>query len=504
MKYILLLAFLVCVVSSKIVGRPPGGGPNSCSGQYTIGALRDVAICEFRPGNKRGGGPMVKPGNDLVWNGTHFVAEDYKITLCHNPNGPSPQTITISAHALAAHLAHGDTEGVCPDCFCSLDELDDTDMIDMATTFDHLGFNLTGTEKWKPHDAMRLGGSDASLLPNGNTLEVVGTTNLGDPDSNTATGLNAVTIGNRNTASNNNAAAVGGTRVRATAPQSFGGGGFNNQATGLNSAVVGGANGQATNQQTFVGGGFICKATGALSGTLAGGDLTASGDFAANVGGQRTTSSGNRALCGGGRVNQASGRDSTALGGFCNNATIIHSSVFGTNTGAGTTIASMAIGHCNEDTGALFMIGNGVVTDPNLDLNTGCGCNSTSNAMEVSEAGDLTIAGDLDVKGSCGKCGGAPAVRITVVALTTAAPVPVPSGSPSIALVTCPAGTRVGTWECTVAATGPPTTVLESAGYRTPPTVLTPIVECRWRNVGLAPSTFQGRVTAYCEPGPLP
>ncbi len=483
----------------------PGGKGKTCSGQYTIGALRDVAICEFQPGNsKRGPGPLIKAGDGLVYNGTHFVGEGHKVTICHIRNGLSPITITVSPKAVQAHLAHGDTEGPCPDCFCSLDEIDGVGMVNMSETFDILVHNLTGSGEYKPHDVLRLQGTDASLLPNDNTLEVVGTANFGDPDSNTATGLNAFTVGNRNTASNNNAAAVGGTRVRATAPQSFGGGGFNNQATGLNSAVVGGANGQATNQQTFVGGGFICKATGALSGTLAGGDLTASGDFAANVGGQRTTASGNRALCGGGRVNLASGKDSTALGGFCNNVTVIHGSVFGTNTETGTTIASMAIGHCNNDTGALFMIGNGVVTDPNLDLNTGCGCNSTSNAMEVSEAGDLTIAGDLDVKGSCGKCGAVPAVRITVVALTTAAPVPVPSGSPSIALVTCPAGTRVGTWECTVAATGPPTTVLESAGYRTPPTVLTPIVECRWRNVGLVPSTFQGRVTAYCEPGPLP
>jgi hypothetical protein len=41
--------------------------------------------------------------------------EDQRVTICHMPPGNSgnPRTITISANALAAHLAHGDTIGPC-------------------------------------------------------------------------------------------------------------------------------------------------------------------------------------------------------------------------------------------------------------------------------------------------------------------------------------------------------------------------------------------------------
>lgn len=42
--------------------------------------------------------------------------DEKKITICHIPPGnhQNPQTITIPVSALAAHLAHGDTEGECP------------------------------------------------------------------------------------------------------------------------------------------------------------------------------------------------------------------------------------------------------------------------------------------------------------------------------------------------------------------------------------------------------
>ncbi|MBI4093899.1 peptidoglycan-binding protein [Candidatus Kaiserbacteria bacterium] len=36
------------------------------------------------------------------------------VTICHKPAGASPQTIVIAVPALGAHLAHGDTAGVCP------------------------------------------------------------------------------------------------------------------------------------------------------------------------------------------------------------------------------------------------------------------------------------------------------------------------------------------------------------------------------------------------------
>lgn len=36
------------------------------------------------------------------------------VTLCHKPAGTSPQTLVIAVPALGAHLAHGDSVGVCP------------------------------------------------------------------------------------------------------------------------------------------------------------------------------------------------------------------------------------------------------------------------------------------------------------------------------------------------------------------------------------------------------
>ena len=36
------------------------------------------------------------------------------VAICHKPSGTSPQTLVIAVPALGAHLAHGDTVGVCP------------------------------------------------------------------------------------------------------------------------------------------------------------------------------------------------------------------------------------------------------------------------------------------------------------------------------------------------------------------------------------------------------
>jgi len=53
--------------------------------------------------------------------GTIFASTDVfaasKVTICHIPPGnpDNPQTIKIKNNALPAHLAHGDTEGACPD-----------------------------------------------------------------------------------------------------------------------------------------------------------------------------------------------------------------------------------------------------------------------------------------------------------------------------------------------------------------------------------------------------
>jgi len=115
---------------------------NQTTTSLSIGDLVDVDLTE--PGNRRkraAGG--IKPGDDLVSDGNGmFILESHKITICHNPEGPSPQTLVISAQALQAHLDHGDIEGVCPDCFCDVAELEDT-CIENPQAGEHLIFNGT-------------------------------------------------------------------------------------------------------------------------------------------------------------------------------------------------------------------------------------------------------------------------------------------------------------------------------------------------------------------------
>ena len=97
----------------------------------SLGDLVDVNLAET--GNRRKRSDHLAAGESLVSNGNGmFVLESHKITICHNPEGPSPQTIVISAQALQSHLAHGDIEGVCPDCFCSLDELEDVSIVNAS------------------------------------------------------------------------------------------------------------------------------------------------------------------------------------------------------------------------------------------------------------------------------------------------------------------------------------------------------------------------------------
>ena len=59
------------------------------------------------------------------------VDDGPKVTICHIPPGnpANAHSITISINALAAHLAHGDSEGACetectlqtdPECYCNL------------------------------------------------------------------------------------------------------------------------------------------------------------------------------------------------------------------------------------------------------------------------------------------------------------------------------------------------------------------------------------------------
>ena len=107
----------------------PCDGCNSTTTSLSLGDLVDVDLTE--PENsRRKRSNHLGAGDSLVSNGHGmFVLESHKVTICHNPEGPSPQTIVVSAQSLQNHLDHGDTEGVCPDCFCSLDELEDVSIV---------------------------------------------------------------------------------------------------------------------------------------------------------------------------------------------------------------------------------------------------------------------------------------------------------------------------------------------------------------------------------------
>ena len=55
------------------------------------------------------------PSTNANGNGSGQSQYTDKVLICHNPPGPrNPQTISVSQSAVAAHLAHGDTLGPCP------------------------------------------------------------------------------------------------------------------------------------------------------------------------------------------------------------------------------------------------------------------------------------------------------------------------------------------------------------------------------------------------------
>ncbi len=99
----------VYITVNKKVGGPgdgPGGGPGDGPG----GGPGDG------PGDGPGGGPGGGPGNDNSGKGNsgNDKGQD-KVTLCHIPPGnpDARHTITVGAPAEDAHLAHGDSLGVC-------------------------------------------------------------------------------------------------------------------------------------------------------------------------------------------------------------------------------------------------------------------------------------------------------------------------------------------------------------------------------------------------------
>ena len=154
----LSLCICVCVIlvglvkSSPMVTRSNYRGkrgnhqpfvPPPCNNETTL-------ICRHLPNgdfdacmNPRAAQEQIRLGHATLGecNKTSVYVGDL-ITICHKPEGPSPQTIVVSAQSLQNHLNHGDTEGVCPDCFCDVAELEDT-CIENPQAGEHLIFNGT-------------------------------------------------------------------------------------------------------------------------------------------------------------------------------------------------------------------------------------------------------------------------------------------------------------------------------------------------------------------------
>lgn len=82
--------------------------------------------------------------------------EEEFVVICHQPltaASNNPQTIKVSTKALAAHLAHGDTEGECPDQeYPEPEDTCDNVVVDYrpaegGTYWQDLGLDMTGQEK---------------------------------------------------------------------------------------------------------------------------------------------------------------------------------------------------------------------------------------------------------------------------------------------------------------------------------------------------------------------
>ena len=442
MKYTsLVLVVLLCVGATYAIIGQPGGGPNSCYDTWTVGSMRDVAICEFPPRNgKRATGPMIQPGDDLVFNGTHFVAESNKVTICHDPLG-AHETISVSPQTVANHLAHGDVLGPCPDCFCSMDEIEDASTSD-AVTHDHLAFD--GIE-WKPQDALHLEGTDSPSLF-GHTLEVIGRAIFGSL-LNSASGTNSMATGRCSSASGAQSTAMGSRTSTSTD----------------NSVVVGRCNDATAGALFSVG-----------NGTEQGTDCacqTNSNAFEVQVNGD------------------------TRVGGAL---TVDGNLVAGDTIYDGSMSGSMTVDTDFELTGTLIMNGPMVATQ-NAEVQ---GNTTLLGTLDVgspaSFAADVTILGDLDVQGSCGSCG----AHVGRTFVTVSSPLAViPFGGVGTATAACPPLQRVDTWSCSISgATAGDVLVLSASGVQ----ALGVSSICTYQNLAVAPTFAAVIVTAdaFCELGP--
>ena len=479
-------------------------------------------------------GPMTPPCNPP------------KVEICLFPSGNKfkGQAICLPAATAQKLVDRGKAVfGPCPDCFCSLDEiedltitdpmdcdvihfqngtwnntnirdlvtltleeLEDTDMIEMAVRFDHLAFNVTGSGFWKPHNAMRLDGGDSGFLPNNNSLEVVGRTSLGNPDSNTVTSTRGFAFGDSQTVEGDNSAALAGAgnlifgpnsaaigegnRIDDTVENSFVMGTDCTVADPSRSAFAGGTDSEVEGDSAFAfGENAFALATAAAA--LCSGEASGRTSFAAAAGkavGELSTAVGDRTI--------ASGRGATTMG-ECSTAAARAGFSSGDSTKRSSNDGSAAVGRCNADVATnLFEVGNGSPKAGSI-----CGCDSTSNALSVSNSGDLFIGGDLDVTGDCGKCG--PGGLRTTVIVTSPLPatvLPAFGSSFTFAGATCPVGRRVSTGSCRIIFDSAFSSALIRSGVNDAGSGIT----CEARNLGGAPTSVRIRTVAICEVGPLP
>ncbi len=127
-KLIMCVLVLCCMVLFGIgnIDQAMAGNCNNNGNNGNNG--HKVTICHIPPGNPDNAHTIEIDESALAAHLAHGDSEeacepDYycpsnpKVTICHIPPGnpDNSHTITISENALAAHLAHGDYEGACGD-----------------------------------------------------------------------------------------------------------------------------------------------------------------------------------------------------------------------------------------------------------------------------------------------------------------------------------------------------------------------------------------------------
>jgi hypothetical protein len=189
-------------------------------------------------------------------------------------------------------------------------------------------------------------------------------------------------------------------------------GGGNNQATGSYSFIGGGGDaGTAANRNVASGdwsavlGGFVTKATGLYSVSCGGNSNTASGAYSAVVSGQGNTASNTHTFIGGGAFHTASGSYSSVVGGYGNTSTGDSSVVIGGVQGTTRGISGNQVSTGNNNafgTGTLGGIQSGllvlgkVTTDATATvLSSNNSAASTTNQVILPNNSAYTFKGTL-------------------------------------------------------------------------------------------------------------